>query len=132
MRIMLDTNIFISMIFFPSDKTRELARRLADGHQMVVCDYVIEELRLVVERKFPTKVKFLEAFFMELPFELVYTPKSLDLEIFPEMRDVKDLPILATAIMEDIDVLLTGDKDFFALDIESPDILTMTDFLQIY
>lgn len=132
MRIMLDTNIFISMIFFPSDKTRELARRLADGHQMVICDYVIEELRLVVERKFPTKVKFLEAFFMELPFELVYTPKSLDLEIFPEMRDVKDLPILATAIMEGIDVLLTGDKDFFALDIESPDILTMTDFLQIY
>ncbi|MDO5574603.1 MAG: type II toxin-antitoxin system VapC family toxin [bacterium] len=129
---MLDTNIFISMIFFPSDKTRELARRLADGHQMVICDYVIEELRLVVERKFPTKVKFLEAFFMELPFELVYTPKSLDLEIFPEMRDVKDLPILATAIMEGIDVLLTGDKDFFALDIESPDILTMTDFLQIY
>ena len=41
MRIMLDTNIFISMIFFPSAQTRELARRLTESHQIVVCDYVI-------------------------------------------------------------------------------------------
>ena len=52
---------------------------------------------------------------MELPFELVYTPKELDLNEFPEMRDVKDSPILATTIMEGIDVFLTGDKDFFGV-----------------
>lgn len=46
MRVMLDTNIFISMIFFPSVQTRELARRLTDSHQVVVCDYVVEELYL--------------------------------------------------------------------------------------
>lgn len=132
MRVMIDTNIFISMIFFPSNQTRELAKRLTNEHQIVVCDYVIEELRLVVERKFPAKRKFLESFFLELPFELVYTPKSLDLEIFPEMRDTKDSPILATAIMEDVDVLLTGDKDFLVLDVETPEILTMTEFLQKY
>ena len=49
MRVMLDTNVFISMIFFPSSHTRELAKRLTDEHQIVVCDYVIEELRLVVD-----------------------------------------------------------------------------------
>lgn len=132
MRIMLDTNIFISMIFFPSAQTRELARRLTESHQIVVCDYVIEELRLVTERKFPAKGKFLDRFFMELPFELVYTPKELDLNEFPEMRDVKDSPILATAIMEGIDVFLTGDKDFLVLDVETPEILTMKDFLEQY
>ena len=72
MRVMLDTNIFISMIFFPSAQTRKLARRLTDSHQIVVCDYVIEELRLVTDRKFPAKRKFLDRFFLELPFELVY------------------------------------------------------------
>ena len=132
MRIMLDTNIFISMIFFPSAQTRELARRLTESHQIVVCDYVIEELRLVTERKFTAKRKFLDRFFMELPFELVYTPKELDLNEFPEMRDVKDSPILATAIMEGIDVFLTGDKDFLVLDVETPEILTMKDFLEQY
>lgn len=129
---MLDTNIFISMIFFPSAQTRELARRLTESHQIVVCDYVIEELRLVTERKFPTKRKSLDRFFMELPFELVYTPKELDLNEFPEMRDVKDSPILATAIMEGIDVFLTGDKDFLVLDVETPEILTMKEFLEQY
>lgn len=132
MRVMLDTNIFISMIFFPSNQTRELARRLTEAHQIVVCDYVIEELRLVVERKFPAKRKFLDRFFLELPFELVYTPKLLDLEEFPEMRDTKDAPILATAIMEDIDIFLTGDKDFLVLDVEMPEIITMSEFLQKY
>lgn len=129
---MLDTNIFISLIFFPSVQTRELARKLTESYQIVVCDYVIEELRLVTERKFLAKRKFLDRFFMELPFELVYTPKELDLNEFPEMRDVKDSPILATAIMENIDVFLTGDKDFLVLDVETPQILTMKEFLKQY
>ena len=132
MRVMLDTNIFISMIFFPSAQTRELTRRLTESHQIVVCDYVIEELRLVTERKFPAKRKFLDHFFLELPFELVYTPRELDWSEFPQIRDGKDLPILATAIMEEIDVFLTGDKDFLVMDVETPEVLTMKQFLERY
>jgi putative PIN family toxin of toxin-antitoxin system len=129
---MLDTNIFISTIFFPSSQTRQLVKRLTENHQIVICDYVIEELRLVTERKFPKKRIDLERFFMELPFELVHTPKVLDLDEFPEMRDTKDSPILATAIMEGIDVFLTGDKDFLVLDVEVPEIMTMAEFLEKY
>ena len=132
MKVMLDTNIFISMIFFPSTQTRELAKKLTDSHQIVVCDYVIEELRLVTDRKFPAKRRFLDQFFMELPFELVYTPKILNLSGFPEMRDVKDSPILATAIMEGIDIFITGDKDFLVLDVDAPEIITMAEFLKQY
>jgi putative PIN family toxin of toxin-antitoxin system len=132
MRIMLDTNIFISTIFFPSEQTRELVRKLTEKHQIIVCDYVIEELRLVTDRKFPAKRIFLDRFFMELPFELVYTPKVLDLNEFPQMRDKKDSPILATAILEEIDIFLTGDKDFLELVVERPEILTMAEFLENY
>ncbi len=103
MRVMLDTNIFISMIFFPSAQTRELAKR-----------------------------KFIDRFFLELPFELVYTPKTLNLSEFPEVRDIKDSPILATAIMEEIDVFVTGDKDFLVLDVDVPEIITMVEFLRRY
>lgn len=132
MRVMLDTNIFISMIFFPSTQTRKLAEILTNSHQIVVCDYVIEELRLVIDRKFSAKRKELDQFFLELPFELVYTPKVLDSNEFPEMRDTKDSPILATAIMEGIDVFVTGDKDFLVLDVNIPEIVTMTEFLERY
>lgn len=51
---------------------------------------------------------------------------------FPEMRDTKDSPILATAIMEGIDVFVTGDKDFLVLDVDIPEIITMTEFLKQY
>ena len=129
MRVMLDTNVFISMIFFPSAQTRELAKRLTDNHQIIVCDYVIEELRLVVKRKFPDKMIFLERFSRELPFELAHTPKVVDMADFPTMRDAKDSPILATAILENIDVFITGDKDFLVLEIETPEIVTMAEFL---
>ena len=129
MSVMLDTNVFIFMIFFPSDQTRELARRLTDGHQIIVCDYVIEELRVVIDRKFSSKRVVLDRFFRELPFELVYTPKILDQDEFPMVRDTKDSPILATAILENVDVFITGDKDFLVLDIEIPNIVTMTEFL---
>jgi len=132
LRVMLDTNIFISAIFFPSDQTRELVERLTKAHQIVICDYVIEEMRLVVERKFPKKKEDLDRFFVELPYELVYTPKSLVMNEFPTVRDAKDSPILATAIMEGIDVFLTGDKDFLVMDVEEPKIMTMAEFLEKY
>ena len=48
------------------------------------------------------------------------------------MRDMKDSPILATAIMEEVDVFVTGDRDFLVLDVEVPEIVTMTEFLRQY
>jgi putative PIN family toxin of toxin-antitoxin system len=129
---MLDTNIFISIIFFPSEQTRKLAKKLTDSYKIVICDYVIQELQLVTERKFPTKRSALDRFFMELPFELVYTPKVISDEEIPQMRDEKDYPILATAMMEEVDVFLTGDKDFLVLDVETPEIMTMAEFLDKY
>lgn len=82
--------------------------------------------------KIPGKRKFLDCFFRELPFELVYTPKTISMEDFPDIRDTKDLPILATAILENVDVFITGDKDFLVLDVDTPDIVTITDFLKEY
>ena len=72
----------------------------------------------------------LDRFFRELPFELVYTPKVLDQNEFSTLRYTKDSPILSTAILENVDVFITGDKDFLVLDIEIPNIVTMTEFLE--
>lgn len=132
MKVMLDTNILISTIFFPSAQTRQLIDIISRNHSIILCDYVIEELRLVVKRKFPSKQKALELFLMELPFVLIHTPKEIPTEGFPSVRDQKDSPILATALLEDTDVFITGDKDFLVLDIDSPQIMTMKEFLEQY
>ncbi len=129
MKVMLDTNILISAIFFPSEQTRTFIKDICINHHIVLCDYVIDELRLVVERKFPQKREALEQFFVELPFELVHTPKLIPVGKYPSVRDEKDSPILATAILEEVDLFITGDHDFLVLDLDSPKIMTIRDYL---
>ena len=46
------------------------------------------------------------------------------------IRDPKDQPILNAAIVCGIDVILTGDKDFLSLDLESPKPMTVAQFLE--
>ena len=132
MRVMLDTNVLVSAIFFPSAQTRMLIAGVLANHSLILCDYVLEELRLVVERKFPAKRVALEYFFSALHFELVHTSEETDYRDFPSVRDNKDTPILATAIQNDVDVFVTGDKDFLVLNVDRPKIMNMTEFLSIY
>ncbi len=46
-----------------------------------------------------------------------------------EIRDPNDYPVLYTAIIENIDVLITGDKDILDVNIEVPEIMTPADFV---
>ena len=129
---MLDTNILVSIIFFPSFVTKRFVKALSK-YDIVICDYVIKELQIVTERKFPHKLETLNRFFYEdLKYQLVMLPEKLELEQFPRVRDEKDTPILAISIIEDVDIFVTGDKDFFALRIERPKIVTMIEFIEKY
>ncbi|WP_456089764.1 putative toxin-antitoxin system toxin component, PIN family [Oribacterium parvum] len=131
MRIMLDTNILISVIFFPSNQTENLIKRITEQNEIVICDYVIEELSSVIERKFLSRKSALKDFFHNLPFDLVQVKRNPEKEKYPEIRDEKDFPILVTAIESDIDIFLTGDKDFLAVkNLDRPKIMTMTEYLE--
>lgn len=90
---------------------------------------MLDELKVVIKRKFSEKFDLLDQFIQELPFSLAYTPERIDAKKYPEIRDKKDLPILVTAILEDVDILITGDAD---VDIEQPEILTPSGFLKKY
>ena len=55
MRIMIDTNIFISAALFPKGRVAEaLFKAMMPPYQPVVCDYVIDELHRKFQEKFPT------------------------------------------------------------------------------
>ena len=74
-------------------------------HTIVLCSHIVDD------------------FLTQLPYELVYTPTFLEEDKFPAMRDVYDYPIIVTAILEDVDVLISGDKDFAVVDIDHPEII---------
>ncbi len=46
------------------------------------------------------------------------------------IRDAKDQPILNAAIVSDVDMILTGDKDFLSLDMTHPKCMTVAQFLE--
>lgn len=110
----------------------ELKYKLSQKHQIIVCSYAINELKVVINRKFPLKKNRIDEFFQSFPYIMVYTPEFIDTSKYPNIRDKFDLPILVSAISEDVDVLITGDKDFQDIEIEKPEILTPAQFLANY
>ena len=132
MRIMIDTNILISAFVVKSPHIFNLMEVIAKHHTIVLSTYVINELKRVTKTKFPDRYALLETFLRKLPFELVYTPEKMDTSRYPSVRDVKDLPVLVSAINEDVDILVSGDSDFAPLDMEYPEIMTPREFIEKY
>lgn len=130
MRIMIDTNIVISALFFPNGRVSAMMREILIKHTICIASFSLEEIERTVRRKFPDKLGIFDSFLNELPYEILRTP---DLLInVPEIRDHNDRPILASAINADVDILLTGDKDFTEVVIERPTIMTPAQFATTY
>ncbi|MCI8766896.1 MAG: putative toxin-antitoxin system toxin component, PIN family [Ruminococcus sp.] len=131
MRIMLDTNVLISMILFPGKAFQKMLDFITRSHHLVLSSFVVDELFAVVERKFPGKRKAIDEYLLNLAYELVYTPRHMPGGLF-EIRDVNDYPVLYTAIIENVDIFITDDKDFLGIGVEIPEIMTPADFMEKY
>jgi len=131
MRVMLDTNVLLSALLFPGERMDRMMQCIFEKHRLVLSSFVVEELVDVTKRKFPGKLKAVDTFLSAMSFELAYTPQDLEADLF-DIRDAKDYPVLYTAILEDVDVLITGDKDFSDVAVERPDILTPAQFITQY
>lgn len=131
MRIMLDTNVLISALLFPGAKMNAMMNCIFTQHQLVLSSYVVDELKQVVKRKFPGKEAAVNKLLMMMSFEYVYTPNEIENGLF-NIRDVKDYPVLYTAIIEDVDILITGDKDFSDIDIDKPEIMSPVQFMETF
>ncbi len=131
MRVMIDTNILISALLFPSQRMNTLIYKITTEYQLVLSSYVVDELLNVVRRKFNNKLEAVDLLLSQLPYELVYTPAQPKPGLF-EIRDEKDYPVLYSAIAEDVDVFITGDRDFDGLGLEKPEIISPAVFLEKY
>jgi len=130
MRIMCDTNVLISGLLFMDSVLGRVVRYVAEQERLVLASYIVDELRRVFQRKFPGKRKDLEHYFERSEFELFTTPHDWQHVSMPMLRDTKDEPVLASAILADVDIFITGDKDFADVKIARPMILTPAAFLR--
>lgn len=126
MRILVDTNILISAVLFPHSRVAQTLLYITEHHSVVLCDLNIYELREVLKRKKPDKLPDAEVLLAELSYELI--PAAYHVEKM--IRDASDQPILNSAIIADLDVILTGDKDFLCLEMNHPRCMSVADFLK--
>ena len=133
MKCFIDTNILISAGLFPkSVPAAALTKALTPPNTAIVCDYSLDEMHRVINKKFPDRVRELELFFYRILFtvQLVTTPPS-PFETESEIRDIDDRPILRAAINAGADILLTGDKDFLESSITNPKMMRASEFVQM-
>lgn len=126
MKILVDTNILISALLFPKSKPAKALIYVSQQHEMILCDRNLYELREVLERKASHLLPDAEVMLNELSYELI--PAAYNAEKL--IRDAKDQPILNAAIVADVDIILTGDKDFLSLDMEHPKCMTAAELLE--
>ena len=126
MRVLVDTNVLFSALLFPRSKPAQVLLHVARNHEIVLCDRNIAELRDILKRKAPKYLPDADVLLAELSYELIPSVNHAEKLI----RDAKDQPILNAAIVYDVDVILTGDKDFLSLDMEHPKCMTVARFLE--
>ena len=131
MKIMLDTNILVSAFVFKSNIMNNLINYLTTNHEIIICSYTIEELNYLINNKFKVDRKELDNFLDSFSFKLVNSPKRIKRKLF-DIRDQDDYIILHTAIVEGVDIFLTGDKDFNDVMVDKPKIMNVSEFMKEY
>jgi predicted nucleic acid-binding protein len=125
MKIMTDTNILFSALLFPESRPAKALLHITRSHNLILCDYIISELRSVVSRKRPDLLADIDVLMAKLSYELISAP----LEPGKLISDPKDHPILNAAIIADIDIILSGDRHFLELKMEHPNTMSVSEFL---
>lgn len=126
MRILVDTNILFSALLFPRSKPARALLYIADNHYIVLCERNIAELRDILKRKAPKFLPDAEVLLAEMSYELIPAVEHVERLI----RDANDQPILNAAITSNVDIILTGDKDFLSLETEHPKCMTVSQFFE--
>ena len=135
MKCIIDTNILISASLFPNSiPAQAYFKAITLPYTAIVCDYSIDELHRVYNKKFKNKLHILESFLTLLlrTVNIIDTPPEHEaVESEAAIRDLNDRPILRAAIKSKVDILITGDRDFLESGLVQPCIVKPADFMKM-
>jgi len=113
MRIVLDSNIWISALVFGGNPRKLLETIVADGHEIVVCEELFTEIRRILHKKFPYFINDFEELVVVLkPSTKKVKLGSVSLKV---SRDPKDDFVIETAVIGNAPYIISGDKDLLVI-----------------
>jgi putative PIN family toxin of toxin-antitoxin system len=127
-RIVIDSNVWISALVFGGKPRRIFERVVADGWTIIASEEIFTEVRRVLAVKFVDFVEDFESFQAVLqPYVIKIKLGSMRVAV---SRDEDDNRVIETAIIGDASHIITGDKDLLVLlKYNQIDIITPTEFL---
>ncbi len=133
MKILVDTSSLYSAFAYPG-RVAILLEIVIEEHTIVLSDLIVEELKRNLSNKLEGHEKNYALSRLELFISRCQVKFKDEYEIYlPEARSLiseKDAPILACAMLPDIDVLLVSDKEFWSLKTEKVTIVKPGDLLR--
>jgi putative PIN family toxin of toxin-antitoxin system len=131
MEIIVDSNIIVSAILFPNSIVAKVFDTILDNHTLVLSKYIIKEVENVFIEKFSHKINEMKRFIGRIKYRQ-FDLDEMNISRYPKIRDINDFPILAIAIESNVDILMTGDKDFDEIIIDKPRIMKPRKFADEY
>jgi putative PIN family toxin of toxin-antitoxin system len=127
MKVLLDTNIFLSGLISPDGVPGQIVQAWREAKfEIVLSEYVLEEIgRVLCYPKIKSRLKWdqkkIEQFLFLLKMKSVLIePLGIEANV---SRDKKDNPILSCFLASKADYLVTGDKDILSLSNQYPAII---------
>ncbi len=133
LRAVLDTNVWISGIFFGRGTPSQLLREWRDNRfEVVVSSATLDELERILQRK---TIQFGAPELARGWYEFIQTYAvhvAIETRFDGFSRDSKDDMLLEAAVAGRVNYLVTGDKDLLVLEqVETTPIITPREFLEL-
>ncbi|MCH5585983.1 putative toxin-antitoxin system toxin component, PIN family [Shimazuella sp. AN120528] len=140
LRVYVDTNIFISLLAFKSQRMRHFLEVVQRKHTLLLSTAVLDEIDEVLSRRFPKAIPLVSRMLRYLQYELIPTPAPNDsiykqiVKQLPPIKDPDDVIIFVGAWIGKSDVIVSHDKKHFhTKEVKSVfTVMTVYDFLLIY
>lgn len=108
MRVFFDTNVLVSA-YTARGMSADLLRLVLAEHELLTGEVNLTEFRRVLRQRFLVPLREIVAVERDLRQHTV-APKPT-CPVGPKVRDPDDQPVLASAIVAEADILVTGDND---------------------
>ena len=109
MEVFVDSSVLFSACYSSTGASREIIRQGILGKiQLIISKHIIEEVERNLEKDVPQVIPIFQQFLDIVPFKIV-TPTKKEVEKATSCVDLKDAPILAAAIKEKVDYLISLD-----------------------
>ena len=122
MKLLIDTNVLISAFVYDGRPLRLIDALFRRGDAIFVSEYIDAEFREKIAEKWKQHEReILKA------YERIQIPvlKSTE-KVYRVLRDVDDDPILSDAMYHNVDIILSGDKDFLEAGLKHPKVMSVS------